>query len=100
MIDTSAVASYVLSHPLPRAMHNGSLARPTGIQKIVFARSQNISKLLDGESMGVPDNTLLCYVLVSGVFAFPTPSRGQEIVYHQGIEVFDATTGNLLLAGG
>ncbi|MEO7002411.1 MAG: hypothetical protein ABI068_11360 [Ktedonobacterales bacterium] len=100
MIDSSSVASWVLSHPLPRATRNGSLARPTGIQKIVFAKSQDISKLLDGENMGVPDNTLLCYAQVSGVFEFPSPSRGKEFVYHQGIEVFDATTGNLLMVAG
>jgi len=98
MFDTTTVSTFVRGHPMPRTLRIGS-SKPAAIQKIVFAKSQDISKLLDGENLGVPSNTLLCYVQMRGTFEFPTPSRGGGYVSDQGVEVFDATTGNLILAG-
>jgi len=99
MFDTTLVSSYVLTHPMPRTLRQ-EVPTKTAIQKIVYAKSQDISKLLDGENLGVPNDTVLCYVQMSGTFVFPSLPGVPDMVYHQGVEVFDATTGNLLLAGG
>lgn len=74
---------------MPHTIRVGSTL-PTAIEKIVYAKGQDISRMLHGEALGVPADTLLFYVQMSGT----------NVVYHQGVEVFDATTGNLLLAGG
>jgi hypothetical protein len=58
-----------------------------------------VSLLLQGEDAGFPDDALLCYVELHGDFTFLVP---QSVVmrYHRGYEVFDARTGNLVMAGG
>ncbi len=87
---------YVNTHPMPRAFIPTS--RPT-IVKTAFLTSREVSALLNGESTGLPDNTLLCYVELHGTFTFPGPS-GTTVTYQTGIEVFDAHTGNFLISGG
>jgi hypothetical protein len=67
--------------------------------KVEFLMSQQLSQLLGGENTGLPDNTLVCYVELQGTFTFHTPS-GSTVTYSKGVEVFDAHTGNLLIAGG
>jgi hypothetical protein len=44
------------------------------------------------------DETLVCYVELTGNLEFPAPSG--TVTYHKGYELFDAHTGNLLMAGG
>lgn len=90
------VIQYVNMHPVPEALVTGS--KPS-IVKAAFLSSQEISKLLKGEDMGVPDGTLLCYVELHGTFTFYGP-RKSSVTYHTAVEVFDVHTGNLLIAGG
>jgi hypothetical protein len=75
------------------------------IEKILFITSKQASALMRGESVGRPDNTIVCYVQLRGPF-FPgeldppmgvkNPNATVLRVY----EIFDAHTGNLLDWGG
>ncbi len=87
---------YVNTHPLPAAIITGP--KPVIVQ-VAFLASQEVSKRLKGESLGVPDGTLLCYVELHGTFTFYGPSH-TKVTYSTGVEVFDIHTGNLLVAGG
>lgn len=93
---TDDVVQYVHAHPMPDASLSGP--KPV-ITRIAFLTSREVSILLKGESTGVPDDTLLCYVELSGTFTF-SGSAGVTVTYHTGVEVFDAHTGNLLITGG
>ena len=61
--------------------------------------SAAVGQRLNGASTGLPDDTPLCYVELTGDFTFSGPP-GAEPHFARGFEVFDAKTGNLLLAGG
>ena len=93
---TDDVVQYVHAHSMPDASLSGP--KPV-ITRIAFLTSREVSILLKGESTGVPDDTLLCYVELSGTFTF-SGSSGVTVTYHTGVEVFDAHTGNLLITGG
>jgi hypothetical protein len=55
----------VSTHPL--SSHIGSQGKAV-IVKAAFLPSQQVSALMLGESTGVPDGTLLCYVELHGTF--------------------------------
>lgn len=61
-----------------------------------------MSDLLNDESTGVPDNTLLCFVEFQGNVAFVNspPGATQPLSFSHVYEVFDAHTGNPLMQGG
>lgn len=66
---------------------------------IQFLPAAQVSALLDGESMGVPDSTLLCLVRVSGTFLNTMVPLGMTPKpFHEGVMIFDAHTGNLLMS--
>ena len=93
------VIHYVSTHPIPQAhLVNG----PLTVTKVSFLMSQQVSALLKGESTGVADNTLLCLVEFQGdiVFINGAPGTTQPLSFSHLYEVFDAHTGNLLMAGG
>jgi hypothetical protein len=62
------------------------------------------SAVLGGQSVNVPDSTPVCLVTLGGSFTFGVaPPHGEAATpptYSDGFEVFDATTGNLLMDGG
>jgi hypothetical protein len=63
-----------------------------------------VSALLHGRNTGLPNDLRVCYVELSGTFNFYVPpsarsSRGSTLAFHSGFQVFDARTGNLVLAG-
>lgn len=93
---TADVVQYVTTHPIWRNL--APWATPTVVQ-VEFLTSQQVTSLLSGESTGMPDGALLCYVQLRGTFTF-AGSSGKTVTYHTGYEVFDAHTGNLLMAGG
>src|SRR5258708_31985413 len=64
---------------------------------VEFLTSKQVSTRLHGESTGVPDDILLCYVRVHGTFETNPPQGVPAVVYHDGYLVFDAQTGNLLM---
>lgn len=88
-------AQFATTH---RMWHNMSSAQ-SHVVSVQFLTSQQVSQLLGGESTGLPDSTLVCYVELQGTFTFPAPS-GATVSYSKGVEVFDAHSGNLLIAGG
>jgi hypothetical protein len=74
---------------------------PPTILKILFVSSKQASDLMHGESTGLPDGALACYVELRGPFnpvmmSVPPGTRIQQKPVEIGVEVFDAETGNLL----
>lgn len=90
------VIQYVGSHPMPHSISAG--LHPV-VVSVRFLTSNQISAMLGGESTGLPDDTLLCYVELRGTFVFPGP-QSTTVTYARGFEVFDAHSGNILMGGG
>jgi hypothetical protein len=84
---------YVMTHPIPRIAN--SIAGFT-IAKVVFLSSKEVSQLMNGESTGASDTSLLCYVQLHGTLTLENEQGGHR-TFHKVIEVFDAQTGNLLM---
>lgn len=96
------VQAYFQAHPAPPQMSlaPGSTAK---ILSIDFITSKEASQRMNGESVGLPDDALVCYVQLSGPFlldrvssppsAKPIPPSNTATV------VFDAQTGNILVSG-
>jgi hypothetical protein len=76
---------------------------PPKILSIQFVTAKQASDLMQGESVGRPDNYLVCYVKLQGPFS----RRGEHVPSGVSLEkdaawedmVFDASTGNLLVGG-
>lgn len=92
----SDASAYVTTHPMWRNL--AAWATPT-VVKVAFLTSKQVSALLGGESTGMPDNALLCFVELRGSFSFAGPT-GVTVTYSTGFEVFDAHSGNFLMSGG
>jgi hypothetical protein len=76
-------------------------AKPT-ITQIVFVTSKQASEMMQGESVGLSDAALVCYVHVQGPFSgasISAPGARPGGDYQMAHMVFDAQTGNLLLWG-
>lgn len=73
------------------------------ILTVQFVTAKRASELMYGESVGRPDDALVCYVKVEGPFLLINVSvpRGTKAVTtaKYGDAVFDAHTGNLLVWG-
>lgn len=93
---TADVRAYIRTHSMP---HTIAASSNPAVLQILFITSQAASGLLDGESTGLPDNTLVCYVELSGSYTFAGPN-GANVTFQKGYELFDAHTGNLLMVGG
>jgi hypothetical protein len=78
---------------------NRASGSPVIVTSVAFLTSQQVSANLNGESTGLPDNTLLCFVEMRGTFTF-AGGLGSLVTYSRGYELFDAHTGNILMAGG
>ena len=90
------VRQYVLTHHLPFAAPGSP--HPT-VVSVQFLTAAQVRTQLDGESMDVPDPTLLCLVRVSGTFLNTmAPPGASPKPFHEGVMVFDAHTGNLLVS--
>lgn len=61
--------------------------------------SSKISVRLNGEETGYPDSALLWFVELHGTFVFFGP-QGRTVTAHIGYQVFDPTTGDLIMFGG
>ena len=75
------------------------------IEKILFITSKQASALIQGESVGRPDNTIVCYVQLRGPFIpgeldVPYGVSNPNATLLRGYEIFDAHTGNSLGWGG
>jgi hypothetical protein len=99
----SDVTQYVLKYGSPE----GPLTQGSHItfEKIVFVTSPEASVLMKGESTGLPNNALVCYVLIHG----PFKATGMHLDPVFGIKtapvvplteiVYDARTGKMLVWG-
>lgn len=95
---TTDVAQYIASQSLLRTTSGQS----PKVIKSEFITAQEASTLLQGEYIGRPDNALVCYVELQGPFhtVGPLPPGATNPTLSTGYEVFDASTGNLLMYGG
>jgi hypothetical protein len=75
------------------------VARNVHATEVKFLTSAEVSQRLDGANTGFPAETPMCYVEMQGDFTFTGP-KGSDPHYDRAFEVFDAKSGNLLLAGG
>lgn len=91
----SDASAYVVSHPMWR---NLAPWMPPTVERVAFLTSKQVSALLH-VTTGLPASTLLCYVQMQGTFTF-AGAAGTTVTYHTGFEVFNARTGNFLMAGG
>lgn len=100
------VRAYFATYGFPQTVPG---AHPI-IEKILFITAKQASELMHGESVGRPDNVLVCYVLLKGPFqiaisgpAIPPGHNASPSSNSSGItrieEVFDAYSGNMLLWG-
>lgn len=95
------VRQYLATHAFPGGPTVSGA--PSTIVQIVFITSKQASELMQGESIGLPDKALVCYVELHGPFLLTkahTPPGQPTPVAPNGELVFDAQTGNLLLWGG
>jgi hypothetical protein len=73
------------------------------ILTIQFVSAKQASEMMDGESVGRPDDYLVCYVKVQGPFLLTNVhkpnSANSPTTAQYGDAVFDASTGNLLVWG-
>lgn len=95
---SSDVRQYVVTHQFSGGP---TVAQSSpSIVKLEFISSKQASQQLDGTSPGLPDNALVCFVVIKGPFlltADSQPSRLRVPTVNTGIEVFDAHTGNQLV---
>lgn len=95
------VRAYLNTRPFP----SGPLVKgaTSTVVEIKFITSAQASALMQGESTGLPDTALVCYVKLHGPFEMThasTPPGAKPLPPTTfGIEVFDAYTGNLLMWG-
>jgi hypothetical protein len=93
------VLDYEDAHPFS-AMRVESVGKPK-ITKIWFITSAEASGQMHGEFIGIPDDALVCYVEFYGTFRTGSAPGGQPTERTgTASQVFDAHTGNLLVAGG
>jgi hypothetical protein len=90
------VRQYVASHRPAFAVVGTPNPAVTSVQ---FLTAGEASALLQGEAIGVPDATLVCLVRLSGTFQNTYAPPGVVTKpFNQGVLIFDATTGNLLVS--
>ncbi len=76
----------------------GSARQPT-ITRILFITSREACELMRGEYVGLPNDSLVCYVEFSGTFSVSGPAGTASVSGQHADEVFDARTGSLLIVG-
>jgi hypothetical protein len=81
---------------MPRTLNATS---PFTVTHAELLTSLAISARLHGEQTGYPNNATLWFVQMHGTFVFPGPG-GHTVTSHIGYQVFDPTTGNLVMFGG
>src|SRR2546421_4735035 len=100
------VRTYISSHPFfSKAI---GYTEPPILSSIKFMTSREASALMHGAHTGLADDAIVCYVELCGTFMItggpaplPATTRPAPVKpFHTVHEVFDAQTGNLLMAGG
>ncbi|GHO79825.1 hypothetical protein KSD_75960 [Ktedonobacter sp. SOSP1-85] len=91
------VKQYFKAHPLLT-----TAGKPGTIVKLAFMMSKEASSLMNGESIGIPDDALVCYVELQGPFdrlPISTPGNTGKLSFQRVHYVIDAQTGNQLVFG-
>jgi hypothetical protein len=91
------VKQYFKAHPMLT-----TAGKPGTLVKVAFMASKQASTLTNGESVGIPDDAMVCFVELHGPFVLNNVSMpmgakaptGQNVYY-----VIDAQTGNQLEFG-
>ena len=95
------VIKYVNTHNIP---FNIAALSSHSVGQVSFITSKQVNDFLHRQNTHIPDNYLLCFVTFYGAFIFSGPpvpkGKAATITYQSAFEVFDATTGNLLMGGG
>lgn len=94
----SDVRNYINTHPFPGGPTLSG--KPLTITSIEFITSAVASARLNGEDIGVPPGQLVCYVQLTGEYNpldVSVPPGFHLDTEDTATEIFDATTGNLLL---
>lgn len=92
----SDAAQYAQTHPLFYAQVVG----PFKVLSAQFMTSQQLRDRLGGESTGLPDNALVCYIELQGTFLFGGRPGDKTLTFHTAYEVYDAADGNIVMSGG
>ncbi len=94
------VLDYEHAHPFGN-MRMASIGHPK-VTKVLFITSAQASQRLGGESIGLADDALVCFVELDGAYRFSPPLGAGDVREHTGTmhEIFDAHTGNLIISGG
>lgn len=85
---------WVRTHPLPKA-----LGEKLATAKGRFVTEAAVRKLV-GDGTGLPSRTSLCYLELTGRLFYAGPPGTKVVRFERAFAVFNARTGNLLLAGG
>lgn len=89
------VSAFFKTHNLPTNLGSSDQFQ---VDTLLFLSSGEVSKLLQGVSTGLQDNELVGFATLSGALSIPKLDGG-SVTFSRGYAVFDATTGNLLVAG-
>ncbi len=90
------VADYFKTHNLPKNLSSMSEFQ---VDALEFLTNKAVSDRLRGASPGLGDEERVGFVTLRGVFVFTGPPPGKPVRFTRAYAVFDATTGNLLMAG-
>lgn len=90
------VIKYVQMTGMPATINRPSSITITRAELLT---SSTISARLHDEQTGYPNEALLWFVEIRGTFVFSGPP-GQTVTSHTGYQVFDPTSGNLVMFGG
>ncbi len=91
-----AVTQFVTAHPVPPGFVTSGTPK---LSRLELLSSAAVTKLLLGEPTGLPDTAMVYFVVEQGSFTVTSP-MGKATTYPVGYDVFDATTGNLIMDGG
>ena len=90
------VAAYFKTHNLPM---NSSSTSDFRVDALEFLTSKQVTDRLQGASPGLADNDRVAFATLTGTFIFGGPPKGKIARFSRAYAVFDATSGNLLMAG-
>jgi hypothetical protein len=81
-----------------QGLHLGKIAvvgRPT-VTRVLFTTSRHAGELMQGQSVGLADDAVVCYVELSGTFTGGSAPGVTPTVTHTAAIVFDGHSGNML----
>ena len=93
------VAAYFKTHNLPM---NASSTSDFRVDALEFLTSKQVADRLQGASPGLADNERVALATLTGTFIFTGPPQGKTSKtarFSRAYAVFDAASGNLLMAG-